>query len=53
MMRRRRMAKDPSEVLGESRIPAKPKPKPPGIIDMAKKNEAYYNYLKRNRNRRI
>ncbi len=54
MMRRKRMTIDPSEVLGESRIAAKPRPKPPGIIDLAKtRDERTLNYLRRAKKRRI
>ena len=53
MMRRRRLITHPSHAPSETRIAAKPKPKPPGIIDLTKHDEAYWNYIKRSKNRKL
>lgn len=54
MMRRNRRMKDPSEILGESRIAARPAPKSPGVVDLAKSgDERTLNYLRRAKKRKL
>ena len=53
MVRRKTMITHPSHAPGETRIFVKPKPKPPGIIDLAKtRDERTINYLRRAKNRK-
>ncbi len=53
MIRRKTLITHPSHAP-ERRIAARPRPKPPGIIDLAnKRDEKTISYLERSRKRRI
>ena len=47
MMKKRKLITHPSHAPGEKKILLKPKPKPPEIIDLAKRDKRYWDYVSR------